>query len=186
VYAASPQLRARISSIATGGQASPLRQDTWQIALRMSRAHPLQGVGLGNFPEVEPNYEIANLNVSGVGTIRRFQLGVHNAYLEVFAELGLVGLALFTGVLTLAFGRPLVTVLQYGGEQATGVLAGAIVAGLVGLLTAQIFNSFEYSKQLWLLFGMAVAATSLLRQLSPSPSFARATRAPGLGDVQPT
>jgi len=95
-------------------------------------------------------------------------------------------LALFIGVLALTVGRALVTVLQYGREQATGVLAGAIVAGLVGLLTAQIFNSFEYSKQLWLVFGMAVAAASLLRQLSPSPSFARATRAPGLGDVQPT
>ena len=67
-----------------------------------------------------------------------------------------------------------------------GLSKSVLWAGLVGLLTAQIFNSFEYSKQLWLLFGMAVAATSLLRQLSPSPSFARATRAPGLGDVQPT
>jgi len=54
VYAASPQLRERVTSIVTGtSQASPLREDTWQIALRMTGAHPVRGVGLGNFPALE-------------------------------------------------------------------------------------------------------------------------------------
>ena len=37
----------------------------------------------------------------------------------------------------------------------------ALAAATVGLMTSQVFISGEYSKQLWLLFGMVVAAASL-------------------------
>jgi len=175
VYAASPQLRERVTSIVTGtSQASPLREDTWQIALRMTGAHPVRGVGLGNFPALESQYFTTNVNIVQVGSLRRFQLVVHNTYLELLAELGIVGLILFLSVLAMTVGRAAAMLTQPGPEDSTRLLARAITAGTVGVLTSQVFNSGEYSKQLWVLLGMSVAAAALV-------SKARLERAPARG-----
>jgi O-antigen ligase len=162
VYAAPAQLRERVTSIATGGQADPLREDTWHIALRSTRAHPLAGVGLGNFPAVESNYVTTNLDILKIGELRRLQLVVHNTYLEILAELGVIGLVLYGAVLAMTLGRAFAMLARPGPEDdGTRLLARMITAATVGLLTSQIFNSGEYSKQLWLLLGMSVAVASL-------------------------
>jgi O-antigen ligase len=179
VYVAPPQFRERVTSIVTGtSEASPLREDTWKIALQMTRAHPVRGVGLGNFPAVESRYFASNLNVLEVSQLRRFELVVHNTYLEILAELGMVGLILFGAILARTFGRAVAMVLTRGREGGTRILARAITAATVGVMTSQVFNSGEYSKQLWVLLGMALAAASLerhaRRERSPEP--ARTTR----------
>jgi O-antigen ligase len=178
VYAASPQLRERVTSIVTGtSQASPLREDTWQIALQMTRAHPVHGVGLGNFPALESQYFTTNVNIVQVGSLRRFQLVVHNTYLEILAELGIVGLVLFLSVLAMTVGRAAAMLAQPGPEGSTRLLTRAITAGTVGVLTSQVFNSGEYSKQLWVLLGMSVAAAALVSKarLEHAPSRDRGT-----------
>ena len=178
VYAASPQLRERVTSIVTGtSQASPLREDTWQIALQMTRAHPVHGVGLGNFPALESQYFTTNVNIVQVGSLRRFQLVVHNTYLEILAELGIVGLILFLSVLAMTVGRAAAMLMQPGPEDGTRLLARAITAGTVGVLTSQVFNSGEYSKQLWVLLGMSVAAAALVgkARLEEAPARGRGT-----------
>jgi O-antigen ligase len=178
VYVAPPQFRERVTSIATGAsEASPLREDTWQIALQMTRAHPVHGVGLGNFPARESQYFASNLNIVQVGSLQRFQLVVHNTYLEILAELGIVGLMLFVAVLAMTIGRALGMLAQGVGEGGTRLLARAITAATVGVMTSQVFISGEYSKQLWLLLGMAVAVASLGYQprLERSPSRRRGT-----------
>jgi O-antigen ligase len=177
VYAAPPQLRERVTSISGAGQASPLREDTWQIAVRMIKAHPAHGVGLGNFRTLESNYIIENLNVVQVRSLRHFELVVHNTYLEILAELGIVGLILFISVLASTFGRAAVTLERIGrGDELTGLVARALTAAVAGLLTFDIFGSGEYEKQLWLLLGMILAAALLDRKaaaLERSPAHGR-------------
>jgi O-antigen ligase len=178
VYAAPPQLRERVTSIVTGtSQASPLREDTFQIALQMTRAHPVQGVGLGNFPALESQYFTTNANIVQVGSLRRFQLVVHNTYLEILAELGIVGLVLFVSVLAMTVGRAAAMLAQPAPEGSTRLLARAITAGTVGVLTSQVFISGEYSKQLWVLLGMSVAAAALVSKarLEHAPARDRGT-----------
>lgn len=166
VYAAPPGLRARVTSITAGaGTASPLREDTWQIALRATGDHPVLGVGLGNFPAIESRYFISNLNIAEVGSLRQDQLVVHNTYLEVLAELGIVGLLLFIAVLASTFGRAAASLGRIERDDAlTGLLARALTAATVGLFTSYVFNSGEYEKQLWLLLGMLTAAALLGRK----------------------
>jgi O-antigen ligase len=114
------------------------------------------------------------LNVLEVGSLRRFQLVAHNTYLEILAELGVVGLVLFTGVLLMTLGRALAMLgRRWREDGAVPLYARALIAATVGLMTSQIFNSGEYSKQLWLLLGMAVAAASLGSQPKPERSRAR-------------
>ena len=162
VYVAPPQFRERVTSIVSGtSQASPLREDTWKIALQMTRAHPVRGVGLGNFPALESQYFTSNLDVLEIGQLRRFELVVHNTYLEILAELGIIGLILFSTILARTVGRAAAILVMRGKEGGTRIVTRAIVAATVGVMTSQVFNSGEYSKQLWVLLGMAVAAASL-------------------------
>ncbi|HEY8774920.1 MAG TPA: O-antigen ligase family protein [Gaiellaceae bacterium] len=178
VYAAPLQLRERVTSIVTEtSQASPLREDTWHIALQMTRAHPVHGVGLGNFPALESQYFTSNLNIVQVGSLRRFQLVVHNTYLEILAELGIVGLTLFAAVLAMTIGRVVAMLAQPAREGGTPLLARAIAAATVGVMMSQVFNSGEYSKQLWVLLGMAVAAVALSSKprLEDAPARGRGT-----------
>jgi O-antigen ligase len=173
-YAAPPQLRERIASIGSGTSESTAgRADTWQIAVRMSQDHPVAGVGLGNFPARELDYVAGTLNLTDIVAIRQSLLVVHNSYLELIAELGIVGLLLFLAVLWWSAGRLAALVLHRGrDDSATLLLARAITTGMAALLTAQIFLSGEYSKQLWLLLGMSAAAASLARspQEATAPS----------------
>ena len=56
----------------------------WQAAVNMANAHPLAGVGLGNYEAAYPDY--------GLVSWPRALGHAHNDYLNVLAETGLVGL----------------------------------------------------------------------------------------------
>ena len=71
------------------------------VALRIVEGHPFGGVGLGNFQTVEPSYATQTLNLTIVRQIVTERLVVHNTYLQIAADLGLVGLGLFLAILAL-------------------------------------------------------------------------------------
>jgi O-antigen ligase len=62
------------------------RIDIWRATLRLIKAHPISGVGMGGYWAAIPEYHDA----SGEFTPRR----AHNDYLELLASGGLIGLAL--------------------------------------------------------------------------------------------
>ena len=70
----------------TAGGAFGWRAQMARAALRVTAEHPLFGVGLGSFYEASARYAEARENA-------------HNNYLQVLAELGIVGLALFLATL---------------------------------------------------------------------------------------
>jgi len=57
----------------------------WQAAVNMANAHPLVGVGLGNYEAAYPDY--------GLVSWPRALGHAHNDYLNVLAETGVVGLS---------------------------------------------------------------------------------------------
>jgi O-antigen ligase len=164
VFAAPPQLRERVASIGSGtSEVSAGRTDVWQIAIRMSNDHPVAGVGLGAFPSAELRYVAGNVNLIDIRAIREHQLVVHNTYLELLAELGVVGLLVFCAALWVTVGRMIATLLHHARDGGmTLLLARAVVTATVAVLTSQIFNSGQYDKQLWLLLGMSTGAATLL------------------------
>ncbi|HEU5477048.1 MAG TPA: O-antigen ligase family protein [Gaiellaceae bacterium] len=139
------------------------RTDEWKVALRIAGGHPIGGVGLGNYRVVEPSVATQTLNLDVVRFIVRFRQLAHNTYLQVAAELGLVGLLLFLTILALplrAAGRALAGLEQELDElefHARGLLAGAI-----GLLTAYVFLSANLEKPLWFVVGLLASVPSLL------------------------
>jgi O-antigen ligase len=163
----------RLTSSSTSGRA-----DVWRVGLRMVEAHPVVGVGSGNFTVAEPHYLLVS-----PGAIKRGEMILdtpmvaHNVYLQILAETGVVGLALFLSVIALALGAAIraVTIFRARGERSSEILGRALVVAMAGILTADFFISDQYSKQLWLLLAIGPALLALARR----PPAGSAVVAPG-------
>jgi hypothetical protein len=106
------------------------RMAFWQTAWAMFSAHPLLGIGLGNYAVMYPAYALPFWGEP---------LGhAHNYYLNVAAEAGLAGLAAYAILWAAAFWR---------GWRAVRVSHGmwrSVAAGLLGTLVAlSIHNGFD-------------------------------------------
>ncbi|HEX9014885.1 MAG TPA: O-antigen ligase family protein [Chloroflexota bacterium] len=144
----------------------------WQAALDMIAAHPIFGVGAGNYPAVYQQYMVSGW-LEPLGH-------AHNYYLNVAAETGLPGLAIYLVFLTAAFLtviRALVGNPDRRAGEGTGVArdeevkARAILLGTLGMLVAiSVHNLFDnlfvhgMGLQLGMILALAqVAAISLAR-----------------------
>ncbi|HEY7933342.1 MAG TPA: O-antigen ligase family protein [Solirubrobacteraceae bacterium] len=160
---ASLPARERVTT-ADGGSG---RSDLWTIGLRMVYAHPIGGVGAGNFPIVSANY------VLQPGLIRRSELIfsaapkiTHNTYLQVFAEMGAVGFILFATVVLTCLLCALRAARLWSKRNEVGMEAlarGALLA-LIGLLVADFFLSETYGKLLWMMLALGPAMLALARR----------------------
>jgi O-antigen ligase len=140
------------------------RESLWTVAGTMVSDQPLLGVGAGNFSVVEPFYTVRAINLPRVDLISEGEL-VHNSYLQVLAELGLLGLVAFLGIITstLVVGVRAVRALKRNGDVEGERLSRAVVIGTAAMLVAYFFATNHYEKQLWLMLGTCVALSSVAR-----------------------
>ncbi len=87
---AIPLIKAELAKIATVKTADYYRLIIWQDALRVWRTHPILGVGPGDFWAYDQHFTqlprvVRNCSVTGLCV-------AHNGYLQVLAEMGIVGL----------------------------------------------------------------------------------------------
>ena len=176
---ASAESRERLGNLSAEGSAG--RTDQWQLATAVADDHPILGVGLDNFILLENQYVSADVNVLHVGRIIDFQPLVHNTYLEVLAELGAVGLALFGAIIVVSLAATVSAAKRVAdqGDDAVGTLVRAVGIGVIATLVAFTFLSALYEKQLWLMLGLA-ASTVTLARVAPERAAARPELA-GLG-----
>ena len=125
------------------------RLESWAAALEMFRGHPVAGVGHAMF------------------TAHHY-LTAHNAYLLAAAEMGLVGLFLFLGLLY-ASGRILWSGVRYYDAVGSPPRAWAIalLAALGGLIVGMFFLSFTYHHVLWMFMGLCGAYYNVARHADP-------------------
>ncbi len=123
-----------------------LRLSRWQAAARMFAHHGLFGVGPGGFRE---HYVVA----SNLAEISEQTPVAHNMYLEVAAELGVIGLAVFVGLIVLAFVTS-ESALRQGADRKMVI---AVQASLVAIVTASITLSEQYYFTLWSTLAIACA-----------------------------
>jgi O-antigen ligase len=162
VALAPPSAKEHITA-ANGGTG---REDIWKVGWRMVEANPVRGVGAGNFHTSSIHYLLAQ-----PGLLRRAdfiadtQKVAHNVYLQTWAELGIIGLALLL-ILILAVlhsGLRAIWAFEKAGDIRMEVLARAQLIAVVGLLASLFFSSDEYKKQLWLLLAMLPAMLAIAR-----------------------
>lgn len=134
------------------------RVDCWAEAISMFRAHPLLGVGLGQFTEYH-------------------YMTAHNSYLLALAELGLPGMFLFGALLYLSAKIP-VQVMRHvnfdsspeirQGMQLTRAWSVALIAAFIGLAVGIFFLSFTWHYVLWIYLGLSGALYSAVCRHDPS------------------
>lgn len=138
----------------TEGGAS--REVLWKVAIHVARDHPFMGVGAGNLPVVEPRYALTNVSLARVDLVAKAEVA-HNTYLHLLAEYGVIGVALFLGIVAAVFLSALRAIRTFAatGDREMELLARGVVVALCAILCAYFFISAQYEKQLWLLLGMA-------------------------------
>jgi O-antigen ligase len=169
---------AQVGRLADQGPASPkarsvdIRLAVWREAVEMVRDRPLAGVGLGNLEVYYPAYARSALVDPVMGVTLRVDQA-HNEYLQVAAELGLVGMGLLVW-LSVRVTRLAMSLIRHAEpETAASVLAAA--GGLVGL-GVDAFFSFPLHRALPPL--VAAAYLGLLATAA-SPAGGREAPAPG-------
>lgn len=119
----------------------------WNAALDLAASHPLMGVGPGNFQHYYAE-AIDRPPLEGSLTV------VHNAYLDVAAELGVIAMLLFVWYLVLSFRRLSESVAARRGPQG---LAAAVRTSLVVAAVGALTLSEQYYAPFWLLGALATA-----------------------------
>lgn len=138
------------------GENVATRQLRWAAAGRLLVESPLLGVGPGGAAE---NYVAASHNAELVEK----KPPTHNMYLEVGAELGLVGLALFSAMI---FSSVAATERETTGRARDQ--AFAIQGSLIMIIVASIFLSEEYYMSLWAAISLASALSCASSEPKPA------------------
>ena len=158
---ASEQARERVTTIGGGTG----RTDLWTVALRMVDDDPVRGVGVGNFRTASVHYLLRPGSILRDEYIVDKPQVTHNVYLQILAEMGIPGLALFLGIVgsgLLAAWRA-VQEFTRRGDRFLEICSRALVLALVALLVADLFASDQLNKGLWLLVGLGPALLAIAR-----------------------
>jgi O-antigen ligase len=125
-------------------------------ALEMWRAHPIEGVGPGNF---ELNY----LDYSAeIGLDARAEArSAHSLYLESLAETGLLGSVPFFVLLGVALWRPWRARTQLDGE--SSLLAEGVFVALVAYLVTALTLHAAFIRNLWIVLALALVTGQVAR-----------------------
>jgi putative inorganic carbon (HCO3(-)) transporter len=143
------------------------RSELWKVGLRIARAHPVGGVGVGNAERAAANYVLRPGVIHQSSLIFSVQpFPVHNTYLQVLAEMGAVGLLLFLAVVVVCLGCALraARVAAKRRDVTMEALSRAVFLAVVGTVVADFFISVEFSKLLWLLLGLCPAVLVVARR----------------------
>ena len=123
-----------------------------RVAMNMISAHPLLGVGINTFVDTMKRYDTT-------GVTYYFPQPVHNVFLLVAAETGLVALGLFLLLILIAFRAGLQAAKtddRFLSACAIGISSGLIVLVVNNVADVHLRTDVLYAL-FWLLIGLAVA-----------------------------
>jgi O-antigen ligase len=143
------------------------RIDLWQAAIDLSLANPLTGVGVDCF-----SFAHWQLRMLAGESYLRYH-AVHNSFLQIAAEVGLIGFAVYLLIIL----RSIVTFQRISARprqpesaqsRERSALAGLMLLGFAGLLVSGFFLSQGYSIFATLYFALAAAMARLQAGSSPA------------------
>jgi len=143
------------------GKSETGRLEIWKRGIDYMVTYPVFGVGAGVFPMAEGMLAAEAREQRQYG--RNFKWSAaHNPFIQIGAEVGVLGLIAFVALLVGAF-RTLSKVRR-GPRAEAAVLAQTLTACFVGFVVAAFFSSQAYAPYLYTLLGMIVG---LARAASP-------------------
>lgn len=131
----------------------PMRVLMWQAAVRTLAARPAFGVGIGQF-----QYRVAEFDPDAVlpANVGLGRFNAHNQFLEMAAELGVIGGVLFVGMFAAMLWRAWKAFRTSHDPALGGAIAG-VVAFLITCLAGQplLYNVVAFP--FWMVLGVLVA-----------------------------
>jgi hypothetical protein len=173
LLATTPGALSRITDL--GGGTSG-RSDLWRVGWQVFSGHPLFGIGAGNFVVVESHYVLRPGSIGRIQYITDVPHLVHNTYLQLLAETGIVGLL---GYLAVIFGSLRAALEAARRFDALGLrqyadLTRAIMMGTIGMLAALFLITDGDDLRLWVLLALGPILLGVASRASPQPHAARA------------
>jgi len=159
-FTTSPNAFHRVTNFNGGGTG---RSDLWSVAWQAGKDHPILGVGLNNFRVVSANYVRKPGTLNFVDLIAEKPHVVHNMYLQMFTETGIVGLGVFLFFLGACLRAAAKAAKRFDelGERGLAGVARAALVGTIGMLTASFFLSSAGDFRLWILLAFSPALLAL-------------------------
>ncbi len=155
------------------------RSDLWTVAWRMGADHPIVGVGLNNFVVNSPDYVRRPGEILRADQIVDQTTFVHNTYLQLYAENGLIALALYLLLVgaCLAATKRAAERFKARGETASETLARGVLLATISILAAAFFLSAALDQRLWLLLALGPALLAIAsRERGSAPTSPGAAR----------
>lgn len=137
-------------TITPGQERIEARFFLWQAALDMWVEHPITGIGMGGYGENLQEYL-----PPGAGLRDDLTFNAHSIYLQLLAETGVIGLALF--LITLGFALRAVMRSIRSGDPQIASLAWAWLAVLLLTIAGGLTKQETYDKILWIAMGAAIS-----------------------------
>ena len=164
-----------IHRIVDVGGGSSGRSDLWKVGYEVFKAHPIAGVGIGNFIVVEPHYALQSGFLDRPGYINITPQIVHNTYLQLLAETGVIGLLAFVAVIVgfLRIAWQACRRFERIGHSEYSDLTRAVVLATVGMLSALFFITNVTDLRLWVLLGLAPVMLGVAKRMDPAPPVGR-------------
>jgi O-antigen ligase len=170
-FSGDPVAWQRVSNFGEGSG----RSELWHIGWRMWEDHPVFGVGLNGFRDAAGGYVLHVGPLQFVRDIVEEPKLVHNAYLELLTETGIIGFALYVGVIAVCLRCAWRAAHRFErlGDLRMATLARAVIVALLGILTASFFLSNATDRRTWVLLAMCPALEAASRRERASPHGAR-------------
>lgn len=174
----------RASTLLSPGKEPSLqwRFRMWGIAGEMVRARPLAGWGVGSFPRLAGDYLAEVPHAAQVDEVGPSLANVpHNEYVQLAAELGIVGLGLYLAVL-LGFlvrcARALASVRSETRRWVTVAALAAVAAQIVDAFGNPAWRFGDVAPLFWLVLGLGMAATRTRSEREPAGAPVEPKRTP--------
>ena len=151
--AANPAAVQRIVATDDGGTG---RTELWRVAYRVWEDNPVIGVGLNNYAEVARSYARKSGPLEFGELVAERRILVHNGYLQLLSEAGVIGLLLFLAAVGAAMRAAWLAARRFAalGDEAWAGLARTVIIAQVGALGAQLFISYVQDKRLWIVLAL--------------------------------
>lgn len=164
-FAVQPAALQRVTQLDGGGTG---RSDLWRVGWLIFKDHPVTGVGLDNFRSESFRYVRKPGNLEYVRLIAERPVVVHNTYLELLVEVGVVGLVLFLAVVGLCLRASFAAAARFSalGQAGMAQTARSVVVATIGMLAACFFLSIAGDLRLWVLLGLGPALLGVARRAS--------------------
>jgi O-antigen ligase len=139
------QIQFRGEAESGAGGSTRERVELARAGIRMIEAHPIFGVGLGQFQPSEFHYN---------AVLEDYKVA-HNTYVQLGAEGGIPTLALYLAILAMTLVTCRSAQKLPGVPEDSAALALSLEIGLIGIMVAEFFLTAQYIKGVWVFISLA-------------------------------